>query len=118
MRSSDLVWGVPFDVMQFSMVAMAVARVVQAIPYTVSLVAGSAHIYESTMMSGPEGDPRFFALADDLPIDLNGLTSWARGEVITAGTWLGGVPQGIVMCDSPVAWHAPSRPTVEDLNEV
>jgi hypothetical protein len=105
MRSSDLVWGVPYDVIQFSVVAMAVARVLGVTPYTVSLVAGSAHIYESTMGNRPEGDPRFFGLADFLPSDLEGLVHWAQHQVEHPGGWEGGLPSGIISLLTPAAWR-------------
>lgn len=54
MRSSDLMWGIPTDIIQFGGTALMVAQCVGAIAHECVINAGNAHIYEETMMSPSE----------------------------------------------------------------
>ena len=57
LRSSDAVWGLPYDVVQFGALVMAVAHLVSAAPGKMHLTLGSAHVYESTLHLAPLGEP-------------------------------------------------------------
>jgi len=48
MRSSDAVWGLPYDLIQFSMVSMMLAKCLGLLPGMLKIFIGNAHIYEST----------------------------------------------------------------------
>ncbi len=45
MRSSDAIWGLPYDIIQFSMLSQAVAAVLGVEPGHVHFDLGSAHLY-------------------------------------------------------------------------
>lgn len=48
MRSSDAIWGLPYDMIQFGMVARAVASCLDARPATAIINIANAHVYENT----------------------------------------------------------------------
>lgn len=48
MRSGDMVWGLPYDIIQFSMLAFAVARCSGMHPGPVVVNIGNCHIYDET----------------------------------------------------------------------
>jgi len=50
MRSSDLVWGLPTDIIQFGGIALMVANCVGAIPGECVVNAGNAHVYTQTKL--------------------------------------------------------------------
>lgn len=54
MRSSDLMWGIPTDIIQFGGMALMVAQCVGAIPSTCVVNAGNAHIYDKTKLKPGE----------------------------------------------------------------
>jgi hypothetical protein len=64
MRSSDAVWGLPYDIIQFGMITYAVARafkydagdagIQHGCPVASSVMIGNAHVYEATRL--PKGD--------------------------------------------------------------
>jgi hypothetical protein len=45
MRSSDAIWGLPYDIIQFSMLSMVVALVLGDLPGTLHIHLGSGHLY-------------------------------------------------------------------------
>jgi hypothetical protein len=80
MRSSDLVWGAPYDMVQFGMVAMAVASCVGLEAYQCTVHTGNAHIYDSTAVSVNAWVPAMFSL----PVMLDEWAdwqNWAKGVV-------------------------------------
>lgn len=50
MRSSDIVWGLPYDLIQFQMMQEAIAMCVGAEPGELTIFIGNSHVYESTGM--------------------------------------------------------------------
>jgi len=48
MRSWDVAWGLPYDLMQFGILTMAAASSLGLLPGLVRVTAGSCHVYEST----------------------------------------------------------------------
>jgi thymidylate synthase len=54
MRSSDTVWGLPYDIIQFGGIALAVANCVHARPAHVVVNIGNSHVYKSTKLEGEE----------------------------------------------------------------
>jgi hypothetical protein len=48
MRSSDLVWGMPYDIIQFSMLSYAIAKCAGLHPGSIVINTANAHIYEET----------------------------------------------------------------------
>jgi len=51
MRSSDAVWGLPYDIIQFAGISMVVARCVNAFASYSRILIGNAHIYDTTKLS-------------------------------------------------------------------
>lgn len=51
MRSSDLVWGIPTDIIQFGGMCQMIANCVGAVAHECVINAGNAHIYEETQLS-------------------------------------------------------------------
>jgi hypothetical protein len=54
MRSSDLIWGLPTDIIQFGGIAMVVANCLGAVPFECVINAGNAHVYEETKLKPTE----------------------------------------------------------------
>jgi hypothetical protein len=53
MRSSDLIWGLPTDVIQFGGIAQMVASMTSSIPYLCTINAGNSHVYDDTALVPP-----------------------------------------------------------------
>ena len=104
LRSSDVAWGIPYDVMQFSILALSVARVLDVTPWTIELVGGSTHIYDNTRHLQPQekDNPRFFRFEERTPKDWPDLRVWAKDRVEWDFFWSAGVPEGIVWSKMPV----------------
>lgn len=105
LRSSDVVWGVPYDIMQFSMLGLAVACCLNVTPGNVFLVGGSTHEYTATADIAWNDKIRLFQLDlpgtvhDDLgPLERWGwLTDWARRNTFEPDRhWTDGRPQCVV----------------------
>lgn len=73
MRSSDAVWGLPYDQIQFGMVAIAVASCLRLPPVIVLVNIANAHVYDRTALGQNE---RFFDDPDHWEYDLPELASW------------------------------------------
>lgn len=58
MRSSDAIWGLPYDLIQFNMMNTALARCLELDPGYVVMHLGNAHIYEATHYQGRWGYDR------------------------------------------------------------
>jgi hypothetical protein len=58
MRSWDLWFGYPYDVVTFGALAQGVARCLTRVPGMVHVAAGSAHLYEKDWDSWPHKDPK------------------------------------------------------------
>lgn len=53
MRSSDAVWGLPYDMIQFGGIAMVLANILRAHAGTSAILIGNAHVYEKTRLKNP-----------------------------------------------------------------
>lgn len=62
MRSWDLVYGVPNDLVMFSGLGLAVAKVLRVLPGTTTVFAGSLHVYLSTAHLAQAADPPWGAV--------------------------------------------------------
>lgn len=106
MRSSDAMYGIPYDVMQFGMLAQAVARCI-GVPGTRPVRAGyldfqlaNAHIYTSTGHLAPLHEPGYhFLLNADVPTKWTDITQWAHKRILRKYLWEGGVPKGITVTE-------------------
>lgn len=78
MRSSDLVWGMPTDIIQFGIICMVVGNCVSAIPELCVVNSGNVHIYEETKLKSYESYK--FGGTYKLPefYDLEEYRNWAR----------------------------------------
>lgn len=79
MRSSDAVWGLPYDIIQFGGIAMLVAACVEVDLAPVLVQIGNAHIYDSSRL--PEGDE--FTMDTHFSFDRR-FTSWASVKQLCA----------------------------------
>jgi hypothetical protein len=59
MRSSDAVWGMPYDMIQFGMVHMAVANCVGCVPGSAIVNIGNAHVYTDHQVDGKWWEEQF-----------------------------------------------------------
>lgn len=50
MRSSDAVWGLPYDIIQFGGVAMAISNILRVPTTRSAILIGNAHVYENTKL--------------------------------------------------------------------
>ena len=110
MRSSDVVWGVPYDVMQFGVLGLAVAACLGVKPGFVYMVGGSVHEYESTKDTNARGESRYFMLSPGYhlrlgpynPLDRWGsLVEWARTGTFYPDQWVEeGIPNGMDWTDT------------------
>jgi len=94
MRSSDLVWGLPYDIIQFSLVANAVACCCGMSDYDLAIQSGNAHVYETTAVHPSLWSRMYFAI----PVRFGQWEEWVewarhivyrdplltRGEVLNA----------------------------------
>lgn len=83
MRSWDLWLGAPYDLMLFGGLALAVARTLGRPAGSVTVTAGSAHIYEKHVEkeAGRNSAMRRFAFLDTAPTTWLDLVEWARTEL-------------------------------------
>lgn len=63
MRSSDAIWGLPYDIVQFGLVAQVLAAVLKVQARSVCLYAANMHIYQTTQHLRPTGRGGSFQLA-------------------------------------------------------
>jgi hypothetical protein len=106
MRSSDAVLGVPYDVMQFGLLAQCFAQVLGVPSHAVGLSMGSSHEYiderSKTLQSMSES--RYFALGNRVPRNWDGIVTWAGNRLYLQEDWLPrGVPDGIEIVEGPGA---------------
>lgn len=77
MRSSDAVWGLPNDIIQFGGVTLAIANCLQVPPQPSAVLIGNAHVYNATTV-----DPSTFDVnwTFNLPVfdDWNNYVEWSR----------------------------------------
>jgi hypothetical protein len=83
MRSSDMVWGMPYDIIQFSMVSYAVARCVGLKYYNLVIQAANAHVYDLTAVHPTAWSYMHWAMPEQYE-EWGAWVEWAR-RVVYAG---------------------------------
>jgi hypothetical protein len=80
MRSSDAVWGLPYDLIQFGMVVLAIAHCLEVLPGIMVLNLGNAHVYKTTALEKPVFDDRWIF---DMPVfrTMEAYRQWALAGV-------------------------------------
>jgi len=92
MRSSDAVWGLPYDVIQFGGLCQAVAYSIGTLPGHVKVNFANSHVYENTMHLRPlSGVSKFW-----LPKIDGGFSKYrAWAEIAVNQDWHDSYPPGI-----------------------
>lgn len=80
MRSSDLVWGMPYDMIQFCMVAHAVTCCVGMSAFDVKICTANAHIYDATAIYPTEWSRVRYIIPRSY-VEWGQWVQWARGIV-------------------------------------
>lgn len=80
MRSSDLVYGMPYDIIQFSMLAHAVARCCNMVAREIVIQTGNAHIYKETAVPVDSWEQGRFTMPD-VGDTWEDWVQWAQGLV-------------------------------------
>jgi hypothetical protein len=98
MRSSDAVYGLPYDVVQFGMLVGAVALCLDVDPGGATLNIDNGHIYDKTMGMQPDGSGGAFKIVPNYPVapEWPELREWALGQV-AAAPWPDHTPRGMVV---------------------
>ena len=84
MRSWDLLKGLPYDVICFGGLAMAVARCLGVVAEYVTVTAGSAHVYADDVAAGkrPSQETDSFSFDEEIvPDGWSGIQYWAFEEI-------------------------------------
>lgn len=106
MRSWDLWLGAPYDLIQFGVVALAVARCLDLPSGFVTVTAGSAHLYEKHWEYEVGPGVSAFQFAPGAPWSMLDLQAYARatiGSLVQGGDrWPNGVPP-LFDCWTPLA---------------
>jgi hypothetical protein len=95
MRSWDLWWGLPYDLIMFCGLAQLMGRCLNVPAIDVQVNAGSAHVYEQHWSKAPLAETDYLEFADDVPRDWPSLRQWARKLVID-DSWVSGSPVGVL----------------------
>lgn len=74
MRSSDAIWGLPYDIIQFSIITTAIARCVGCVASHMALNLGNAHVYEKVWDTIPLKDYTPWEYV--IPCTANTLVDW------------------------------------------
>jgi hypothetical protein len=80
MRSSDLVWGMPYDLIQFGMLSYAIACCTALHPGSIVVNTANAHIYDETAVMPAKWTLGYF----EMPVkfdDWGAWVEWARSLV-------------------------------------
>ena len=72
MRSSDLVWGMPYDIIQFGMLSYAIARCTGLHPGSIIVNTANAHIYDETAVQPAKWTLGYF----DMPVNFDTWSDW------------------------------------------
>jgi hypothetical protein len=86
MRSSDAIWGMPYDVLQFGMISHVVAVCTGYAFRSMVINVGNAHIYTNTAVNNPEFTEHTFGLPPLSPNTVAAWQTWAVG-LIDGITW-------------------------------
>lgn len=85
MRSWDAVFGLPYDLQQFGLLGLVMARVTHTVPGTLTVVAGSLHVYDDTRSLAVNGNPSHGVIhlryVPDYDAPWAEYVAWARGVV-------------------------------------
>jgi hypothetical protein len=104
MRSNDLVWGLPTDIIQFGGIAQMVASCTSSVATTVVVNCGDSHIYDATRLK----EDQHFELAGEFSIPalytLEAYKDWAA-KALSLGR---GVQKPRYACE-----YVPAEGTVE-----
>lgn len=80
MRSSDAMWGLPYDIIQFGGVVLAVASVLQMPAAMCTVSIANAHVYKATQMKVPGFDDTWMFEMPSFPT-WGYYQSWARDHM-------------------------------------
>lgn len=80
MRSSDAVYGLPYDLIQFSMMSQMIAACVGAKAFWTVINIGNAHIYDATAHLAVNYAPWSFSLPS-VGNDYSAWVEWAKDEI-------------------------------------
>jgi hypothetical protein len=99
MRSSDIIKGLPTDLIQFGILTQVVAACFDYIPDRLTIMAGSSHAYNSDLDRSPADSPpgvvRVTPVFSGLPgVRFEKYADWAKTSAY--GEWKSGLPEGIV----------------------
>jgi hypothetical protein len=85
MRSNDLVWGLPTDIIQFGGIAQVIAACTTSVPTKLVINCGNSHVYESTAMK--EGEEFTYGGSFSLPAlyTLDDYRDWAQKALSLVG---------------------------------
>ena len=97
MRSWDIVYGLPMDLMMFGGLTRAIARCVGEFPIVeLNVNASSMHLYKATQgLAMTEWMNKEFRFSNDWPTEWNAIREMAEELARKHGTWLN-VPTGII----------------------
>jgi hypothetical protein len=86
MRSSDAVWGLPYDIVQFGLLVQAVANVLKCDAVGARINIGNAHVYDGTQHLEPDDHGGGFKISELFP-NWNAARDWAgmQAERMAAG---------------------------------
>ena len=94
MRSWDLIKGAPYDIMQFNMLTLAIARVLGLHAGHLVVHTGSAHIYLADREKVPiEHEERLISFDESVPKTWREMVEWARQYDILQK---GATPKGVL----------------------
>jgi len=74
MRSSDLVWGMPYDIIQFSMLSFAIAKCCGLHPGSIVINTANAHIYDETAVHPTKWTLGYF----EMPVKFSVWSDWVQ----------------------------------------
>jgi hypothetical protein len=96
MRSWDLWWGLPYDLIMFCGLAQLMGRCLGVPAIDVQVNAGSAHVYEQHWGNAPLAETDYLEFADDVPRDWSALRRWARALVADTSWVYATLPAGVL----------------------
>lgn len=96
MRSSDVTRGLPYDIMQFGGLGLLIARVVGVSEGSLTVFAGSSHVYDRDVINADASMTGRFVCDDTVPRTWPELQDWAVDELAFA-PWreTHGLPRGL-----------------------
>jgi hypothetical protein len=90
MRSSDAIWGLPYDIVQFSVMSLAASHLLTCEPGLLTIMIGDAHIYTDVAESVRHFDDQWWFTMPKFPT-LVEYQAWANSLITDEGlidlTW-------------------------------